>query len=102
MGVFGITEMAGRPGGEVDVFSLSFTGANEAALIGAINSGADFQLLIGATDTTHDITYSGFGNTFDPGDPALTIDAVTAAIPEPTTGVLLGLVAIAGVVRRRR
>ena len=84
LGVFAIPEMAGRAGGEVDTLLLPFTGAAEAALVSAINSGADFQLIVAATDAADDITYSGVGNTFDPGDPLLRI-----TVPEPGVGLML-------------
>jgi len=97
LGVFNITEMAGRPGGEIDMFSLNFTGSALASLISEINAGSDFQILIGATDSTHDITYSGVGNTFDPGNPNLDI----VAVPTPGAAALLGLSGLIGFRRRR-
>ena len=99
LGVFPITEMAGRPGGEIDVFSLP-AGSIGTALVGSINSGTDFQILISATNDTHDITYSGVGNTFDEGDPTLSIDAVV--VPEPASAVMLLLGFVGLLVRRRR
>ena len=96
LGVFSIPEMAGRPGGEVDSFSLNFSPGATTSLLSAINSGSDFQILIGATVDTHDITYSGVGNTFDPGDPTLTI-----TVPEPSALSLL-FVGLLPFLRRRR
>ena len=77
------------------MLSLSFGGAAEAVLIDAINNGTDFQLIVTATDSTHDLTYSGVGNTFDPGDPNLKI-----TVPEPTALVLL-LSGLFALLRRR-
>ena len=85
VGVFAIPEMAGRPGGEVDMLTLSLSPGAEAAMVAAINTGTDFQILVTATRATHDITYSGVGNTFDPGDPELTIDADTATPTNSTS-----------------
>jgi hypothetical protein len=80
LGAFAITEMAGRPGGETDMFTLDFTGAALTALLNSITNGSDFQIIVGATNSTHDITYSGVGNTFDPGDPSLEITPSTVAV----------------------
>lgn len=101
LGVFSIPEMAGRAGGETDVLTLNF-GTNVSALIDAINNGTDFQILLGATNSTHDITYSGVGNSFDPGDPLLTINATVVPVPEPASATILGAVALAGFTMRRR
>jgi len=78
-------------------YSVNFA-AVEAELIGEINSGSDFTIVLAAVDIADDITFSGVGNTFDPGDPALSVTAV----PEPTSAALIGLLAFAGVCRRRR
>ncbi|MGB0717144.1 MAG: lamin tail domain-containing protein, partial [Phycisphaerae bacterium] len=74
LGVFNIPEMAGRAGGETDTFALDLSGVS-ADLINSINNGTDFQIIVAATVAAHDITYSGVGNTFDPGDPTLEIVA---------------------------
>ncbi|MCR9296067.1 MAG: hypothetical protein NXI32_25405 [bacterium] len=100
LGVYAIPEMAGRPGGEVDVIDVNFSGAALTSLVNSINAGTDFQILAGATDASHDLTYSGFGNTFDPGNPTLSINAV----PEPGGLMLLtmlGTVALRTRSRRR-
>ena len=84
-------------GGQAFNFSLPFTGASEAALLDSINAGTDFQLIIGAVATEDDVTFSGVGNTFDPGDPSLTITTV----PEPSSALLLALGGMLGIRRRR-
>lgn len=90
----------GANGGMVFNYSVNFA-AVEADLIAEINAGSDFSLILTATDNADDITFSGVGNTFDPGDPALTI-TTAAAVPEPGSAIVLSLMALAGVCRRRR
>ncbi|MGJ8724696.1 MAG: PEP-CTERM sorting domain-containing protein [Roseibacillus sp.] len=97
LGTFTIAEMAGRAGGLEDDFTLSFGGAAETALIAAINSSSDFQILAAPVNDEDDVTYSGVGNTFDPGDPVLEINA----IPEPSSLLLATLSSLA-LIRRRR
>lgn len=99
MGVFSITEMAGRAGGEVDVLNLDLSGIPVPDLVVHINNGIDFQVIVAATASADDITYSGVGNTFDPGEPNLEITATP--VPEPASLVVLGLGALA-VLRRRK
>ena len=100
MGVFQITEMAGRPGGEIDVFNLGLGGGIAGAMVSAINSGTDFQIIVAATLSADDITYSGVGNTFDPGEPNLEITA--NLVPEPATLTVLALGALALLRRRKK
>ena len=84
-------------GGEVISYTLNLTPAAETDLISAINAGNEFSLSIHATNVADDITFSGVGNTFDPGDPQLTI------VPEPSTyAAVLGLLGLAIVALRRR
>ena len=97
LGVFAIQEMAGRPGGEVDNFQLNFDASATASLLNSINAGTDFQIIVAATLAEDDITYSGVGNTFDPGDPTLKIRPV----PEPGSLALL-LVGLLPLLRRLR
>lgn len=74
--------------------------AVEAELAGEINAGSDFTLLLAATDNADDITFSGVANGFDPGDPTLSVSL--NAVPEPGSVAMIGLVAFAGLCRRRR
>lgn len=87
-------------GGQVFDYSLTLDAAAETALLAEINAGSDFQLLIGAAQIADDITFSGTGNTFDPGDPLLTISAT--AVPEPSSAALLLALATGTVALRRR
>lgn len=57
-------------GGSTDTFTLDL-GAAGAALVSRLNTGEDFSIIIAATTPMAAITYSGKGNTFDPGDPSL-------------------------------
>ena len=90
----------GANGGLNFDYSINFA-AVEAELAGEINAGSDFTIVLAAVDNADDITFSGVGNAFDPGDPALTVTLVPA-VPEPTSAALIGLVAFAGICRRRR
>ena len=85
-------------GGNVFNYAVNFAPV-EAELIAEINAGSDFSILLAATDNADDITFSGVGNAFDPGDPTLT---VTVPVPEPGSTIVIGLLALAGVCRRRR
>lgn len=96
VGVFAYTPQAG---GTVDDFDLDFSGAAGNALMEAINAGADFQIIIAATSLTHDVTYSGLNNSFDPGNPRLTIDA--NPVPVPAAAWFLGS-GILGLLLRKR
>lgn len=86
-------------GGTVEHFVLDFSGTAGDELLSAINNGSDFQIIIAATVATHDITFSGLNNSFDPGNPNLTIDAravpVLPALP-------LMISALAGLISCRR
>lgn len=89
----------GTNGGVAFDYSINFA-AVAAELVSEINAGSDFTILLAATDNADDVTFSGVGNTFDPGDPALTV--TVAAVPEPSSAAVLGLIAFAGFCRRRR
>ncbi len=69
-----------KAGGVLDTFVLDLSAAGPA-LISRLNTGEDFAILLAATAPMAAITYSGKGNTFDPGDPTLTLTV------EETTGV---------------
>ncbi|MEQ1751694.1 MAG: Ig-like domain-containing protein, partial [Prosthecobacter sp.] len=57
-------------GGLPNTFTLNLS-AVEPALLAQLNAGAEFSIILAATTPTAAITYSGKGNTFDPGDPSL-------------------------------
>jgi endonuclease I len=59
-----------KPGGQTDVFTLDLAAAGPA-LVSRLNTGEDFSIIIAATTPMAAVTYSGKGNTFDPGDPSL-------------------------------
>ena len=87
-------------GGTPVTHFLDISAANDA-LLSSIQSGSDFQIIIASTTAEADITFSGVGNTFDPGDPQLNLNV--SVIPEPTSiGLLaMGLLAVSGLRRRR-
>lgn len=90
---FDITD--GALGGSQFSYALDLS-SFETDLLAEINAGSEFSLLLAATNDADDITFSGVGNTFDAGDPSLTISAV----PEP--GAALALIAFAGIAGSRR
>lgn len=59
-----------KAGGQKDTFTLDLAAAG-AALVSRLNTGEDFSIIIAATTPMAAVTYSGKGNTFDPGDPSL-------------------------------
>jgi len=66
-------------GGTVDTVTIDLTSIS-TDLINAINAGDSFHFLIGSPDIGGaTATYSGFGNTFDPGAPQLEITATPDA-----------------------
>lgn len=76
----------GEEGGGTEVLVTLDPTLFEAELIQAINENEPFHLLIGILETNATVaTFSGVGNTYDPGDPALTITATSPGgiNPEP-------------------
>lgn len=84
-----------KDGGETDVYSLGFAGAALDSLISEINTGSDFQLMIVADAVGDDVTFSGVGNTFDPGDPELAVTAVPLPAALPLMGFALAAMGFA-------
>lgn len=83
LGKFAYTPEAG---GSTDTFLLDLSGVN-AALLSRLNTGEDFSIILAATTPMAAITYSGKGNTFDPGDPSLklTVTETTGVDTTPPT-----------------
>ena len=69
LGQFSYTPTATDP--TFHTFTLSLSPTANATLAARINTGEDFSLIIAAVNAPDAITFSGKGNTFDPGDPAL-------------------------------
>ena len=71
-------------GGSTDTFTLDLSVAG-SALVSRLNTGEDFSIIIAATTPMAAITYSGKGNTFDPGDPSLklTVNETTGVDTTP-------------------
>ncbi|NJR43743.1 MAG: Ig-like domain-containing protein [Akkermansiaceae bacterium] len=69
LGQFSYTPTATDP--TFDTFSLTLSPAASATLAARINTGEDFGVIIAAVNAPDAITFSGKGNTFDPGDPSL-------------------------------
>ncbi len=92
----------GLSGGETITYSLSLSGMAQTTLLNAINGNSEFSIILGGIDSTVEATHSGVGNTFDPGDPLLRINAT--AVPEPGTVALLAVSGLATLfaIRRRR
>ena len=67
-----------EPGGTTETVTLDLTNVNQT-LTTALDAGAPFSILIGATDAFDQITFSGVNNGFDPGDPKLSLDVNSTA-----------------------
>ncbi len=83
LGKFAYTPEAG---GSTDTFVLNLSAAG-ASMISRLNTGENFAIILAATTPTAAITYSGKGNTFDPGDPLLklTVEETTGVDTTPPT-----------------
>lgn len=75
-----------EPGGGTDTFVLDLSAAL-SAMVSRLNTGEDFAILLAATTPMAAITYSGKGNTFDPGDPLLklTVEETAGVDTTPPT-----------------
>ena len=87
--------------GGTEVAHFLDVAAAQDALLTSIQNGTDFQIIIASTAAEADVTFSGVGNTFDPGDPRINLNV--DIVPEPSSiGLLsLGLMGIAALRRRR-
>lgn len=98
LGVFAYTPAAG---GTQELLNFSVSGAPAADLVGQINAGSEFSIVIAATAADADVTFTAFDDQFEPGgQPALTLNVV--GIPEPSSIAMLSLLGVAGFIRRRR
>lgn len=70
-----------------NTFTLSLSPTASATLAARINTGEDFSIILAAVNAPDAITFSGKGNTFDPGDPALklTVTETTGVDVTPPT-----------------
>ncbi len=75
------------PGGSTDSFTLDLS-AVAPALVSRLNTGEDFSIILAATTPAAAITYSGKGNTFDPGDPSLKLTVTETTGVDTTPPVL--------------
>ncbi len=71
-------------------YTLDF-GATEADVIDKLNSEGEFSLIIAAVDATFDATFSGLGNTFDPGPPQLMLDVTSVTVDDSAAPTLVAL-----------
>lgn len=90
-----------QAGGTMESFSLNLTSDQQADLIDEINLGSEFSIIITAQSADADVTFTGDDDNFEPGgQPVLAINA--SAVPEPTTGLPLAVLAIGMTFARRR
>ena len=98
-----VADIGDLDGGTVLAYSLNLDAATSAALISEINAGSNFSFAIGVADVADAITFTGFDDNFEPGgQPLLTVDATVAAIPEPSSMAGFAVLAMGGVITRRR
>ena len=85
-GTFNSTGLANN--GQLDFYSLTFTGAGLNAILNAINNHGTLRMVLAPDNATTAATWAGFSNTTAAG-PTLGFFAVP--VPEPTSLALLGL-----------
>ena len=95
LGVFSYTPEAG---GTVDSLDISLTGSQTTDILAEIAAASEFSIIITATASDADVTFTGFDDSFENGgQPVLTI-----AVPEPSSVAVIALAGLAGLVRRKR
>lgn len=79
-----------KAGGVKDTFALDLSLVTPA-MLAKLNTGEEFNIILAATTASAAITYSGKGNTFDPGDPELkfTVTETTGVDSTPPAIALL-------------
>ena len=86
--------------GDVDDFSLSFTGSALTTLLDAVNTGSTMRLVVTPDSSSTAATYAGYSS-FSYDGPTISFDTVSAPVPEPASVMLVALGAIALLVGRR-
>ncbi len=77
----GTYEYTPKFGGNADTFDLELPDDAKEQLIASLNAGDDFHLIIASPEPESDITFAGFENAFDPGNPQLTISVGSGSGP---------------------
>jgi endonuclease I len=78
-----------KAGGVKDTFTLNLSLVTPA-MLAKLNTGEEFSIILAATTSSAAITYSGKGNTFDPGDPELKFTVTeTTGVDSTAPGIAL-------------
>ncbi len=85
LGQFTYTPTAVDP--TFNTFTFTLSPSVLSTLVARINTGEDFSIILAVVNAPDAITFSGKGNTFDPGDPSLklTVNETTGVDTTPPT-----------------